>query len=222
MEEELIKTIQEVSKFGTKALETGEKLGGFLSRVFGKLPEDLVGLAGKDYISHARIRNLLKLEQRTDAIRKERGFKKDSSPLSPNIAIPLLEAAQDESREELQELWARMLANALDPNRSNAVRQNIIETVRKFDPIDAKVLETASKIASSDSYQYIKTESVKERLKVPLGEFEVSLKNLEGQDCILLFYGGGGSSSAKAKGAEPTATFKITHLGHEILRACNL
>lgn len=32
MEEEAAKAAQEVSKFGTKALESGEKLGGFLAR----------------------------------------------------------------------------------------------------------------------------------------------------------------------------------------------
>jgi Abortive infection alpha len=47
---------------------------------------------------------------------------------------------QDESREELAELWARLLANAMDPNLNN-VRHSFIEAVKKMDPMDAVVLQ---------------------------------------------------------------------------------
>lgn len=219
-EEDVAKTIQEVSKFGTKALETGKTLGSFLSRIFGTLPEDLVGVVGGDYLHHIRIRNVEKLQQNTDKFLKERNIG-NTTPLSPNIALPLLKAAQDESREALQELWARMLANAMDPNWSSVVRQSIIDAVRKFDPLDAKVLEIASGFASSDSFVYIKAVDVKEKLNVSLREFEVSLKNLQDQDCIRLFYGGSGGND-KENETNPTASFKFTHFGHETLRACIL
>lgn len=47
--------------------------------------------------------------------------------------------AQEESREELAELWARLLANAMDPNM-NSVRQSFIDAVKRMDPLDAVVL----------------------------------------------------------------------------------
>jgi hypothetical protein len=55
------------------------------------------------------------------------------------MAKALIAAAQEESREELMELFARLLANAMDPNL-NSVRQSFIEAVKKMDPLDAVVL----------------------------------------------------------------------------------
>jgi hypothetical protein len=211
-EKEIIKTIQEVSKLGTKALETGEKLGDFLSRVFGTLPEDIAGIAGKDYIKHVRIRNISKLQQRTDAILEERGFNKDYAPLSMNIALPLLEAAQNESREELQELWAKMLANAMDPNRSSVVRQSIIEVVQNFEPLDAKLLETASE--SLDKSGNVHVLDLPEELGVNLNEFELSINKLVNLKCVIY------SDNNRKIGVGKTADIVFTHLGYEILRAC--
>ena len=46
-----------------------------------------------------------------------------------------------ESRDELLEWWARLLANAQDPERADGVRVSIVKAVKDFDPIDAVVLE---------------------------------------------------------------------------------
>ena len=215
MDDELIKAVPEALKAGNKVLDIGEKLGGFLSRMLGDIPENMVGLLGGDYLRHLRIRNVEKLSERTSKILKDRGREEGTIPVSPNIALPLLDAAKDESREELQELWARMLANAMDPNRSSAVRQNIIETVRAFEPLDAKVLETVNTFNNPN--KNVQAMQVKEMIKAPAIEFEVSLKNLEEHDCVVgTPYGG-----SKGKGFVETEAITITHFGYEILRACN-
>jgi hypothetical protein len=59
--------------------------------------------------------------------------------LSPNVAMALIAGAQEESREELMELWARLFANAMDPSL-NSVRQSFIEAVKRIDRCDAVVL----------------------------------------------------------------------------------
>ena len=137
MNDEKAKAVQEASKFGVEAADITKQLGGYLARVFGTMPEDIVGLVVGDWLRHLRIRNLARINQRTEEILKEREILDKTEPVSPSIALPLLQAAQDETREELRELWARMLANAMDPSRSSAVRQSIINTVKAFDPLDA-------------------------------------------------------------------------------------
>ena len=75
MENDKVKALTEVAKFGTKALEVTEKGGQFLSRVLGPVPADLVGVLGGDWVRHARIRNLDRLAGRTEEILRERKVK---------------------------------------------------------------------------------------------------------------------------------------------------
>jgi Abortive infection alpha len=55
------------------------------------------------------------------------------------IALPSLQGAAEEDREELVDLWARLLANAMDPNL-NSVRPEFINAVKKMDRFDPIVL----------------------------------------------------------------------------------
>jgi len=63
---------------------------------------------------------------------------------SPSILTPLLEAACQESREELQELWACLLANAV--TKGNKVRIDFAEVLKQLDPQDALALSVVKDI----------------------------------------------------------------------------
>jgi hypothetical protein len=93
-----------------------------------------------DWLAHKRIRAWARLCERTEQILRDRGVK-NREDASPSVAIPLITAAIDEDREVLKELWAKLLANALDPNRSHLVRPSMIGLLRQLDPLDALVLE---------------------------------------------------------------------------------
>lgn len=110
----------------------------YLASVFGNGQADLVEVLGDDWLSEARKRNRDALRQRTAEILRERDVAKVTE-LSPNLAMQILTLAQDESRPELIELWARLLANAMDPSRSN-VRQSFIATIKRMDPHDAMII----------------------------------------------------------------------------------
>ena len=58
----------------------------------------------------------------------------------PSLAIPIMIAAADESRDELLDLWAALLAAAADSGKSNAFRLKFIEVVKRMDPLDPLVL----------------------------------------------------------------------------------
>src|SRR5258708_35861134 len=98
-EEEAAKATGKVAEFGTRALTTVEKAGGYLATVFGALPENLIGLVGGDWVHHMRVRNWARLGQKTEAILKQRGVTGNVDDLSPSIALPLLSAAVDETRD---------------------------------------------------------------------------------------------------------------------------
>jgi hypothetical protein len=108
-------------------------------QVFGDLLADLIGLAGGDWISEYRRIRQNKLARDADEIMKERGVKIDPEKIQLPQVAALIKNASDESHPEIQDLWARLLAAALDPGRASKMRQEFVETVRAFDPVDALV-----------------------------------------------------------------------------------
>jgi len=120
--------IQELAETTGTAMELVEKAGAYIGWVLGTAPADLAGVLGGDWLAQVRIRSLARYKERTEEILKARGVT-DATPVSPSLTVPLLRAAADETRGELQELWARLLAAAMDAKRSNSVRRSFINTV---------------------------------------------------------------------------------------------
>lgn len=197
--DEQAKAIAEAFKFGSQSLETARKFGGFLAKALGTVPEDLVGLLGGDWIRYRRAEQMVRLTQRAQALLADRSV--DPEPVSLALAIPLLEAAADESRPELAELWARLLAAAMDPDRSKRVRQTFVETIKAFDPVDALVLRHIVDRAHVDN---VPTHSqIAHELKISTEEADVSLGRLLDLRCI--------------RDRDHAYTDRALHVGHPIL-----
>ena len=94
-------------------------------------------------------------------------------PASLSLVLPIAVSAADESRDELQDLWARLLAAAADPARVNFFRLAFIEAVKKMDPLDAAVLNGArSKAGRLDGNA---RNIVAAELKVPRDGIDISI-----------------------------------------------
>ena len=167
----LSKVEAELLKEGIKTLD---KASVWFGRVFGSVFEDLVGLVVGDRLRIRRMENIIELMKEVDERLSGRSFEKlEPAPLA--LAIPILEAAADESRKELRDLWARLLAAASDPARVNQVRQMFIETVKKLDPLDAVVFQILQQYPKGDpNLQTLLSPFV----KATPNEVELSLENL--------------------------------------------
>ena len=122
-----------------------------------------------------RIRNLSKLEERTERILRERNV--EAEPISPALALPLFAAARDETREELQELWARLLAAAMDPSRRSLARREFIEIIKQIEPLDARVLEELRDITGAIPNR---RDHIAATFQLPIDDVEVSFEALAG------------------------------------------
>ena len=178
------KAVQATAKAADKALTVVHDTGGYLREVVGDLPKNAVGLLGADWLGQKRMRNLDAMMRRTDAILRERDAKAVDQ-LSPNIATELLTGAQDESRDELIELWARLLANALDP-KLNSVRHSFVAAVKAMDPLDAVVLRfvhegrfTRVDRGGGSSDRTASTEKIAAAVGRRMDEVAVSMTHLE-------------------------------------------
>jgi hypothetical protein len=170
----------------------------------GKPVASAYGLLIGDHIEAWRERNLDALARRTKEILKARDLA-EIAPLAEDIAIPLLEAAQGDPRPEMQELWATLLANAMDPNRRNEVRREFITALKMFHPTDAVVLK-----AMNDKWQngFVAAHTIQE-LALPdfrTDTIAVSLRNLQNNGCV--HYSNG--------------NYQISPFGAELIRACSI
>jgi hypothetical protein len=198
---ELILISDEQAKLGTKALELLQDFGGFLREILGTVPEDVVGLLGGDWLKFRRAKNLADMLA-TAREKIEKSGVKETQEVPLTLALPMLRAAADESRAELQDLWARLLATAMDPARANTVRQSFINAVKEFDPLDARLFKRLNTMGSAQVANW--HQILGAELHATPDEIEISADNLERIGCI-----------TKHPGRQPP----ITSFGRELMRA---
>ena len=144
------KAAQEAAKTGRALVEAGSDLARFVGKALGTVPEDTVGLLGGDYLHELRIRNLDKIARKTEEILRDRGVE-DPAPIGPKALLPALEAASEETDETLQDMWANLLANAMDPNKDTSLQHLFIDTLRQMEPIDVLIFKTMAEKAPNEA-----------------------------------------------------------------------
>jgi hypothetical protein len=179
--QERAKPVQDLSAFGMTIVEAGHKLASYVGRVLGTVPEDAAGLVIGDPLRFVRTVIASQYDNRLTKLLLERGVE-DPQPVAPALAIPLLRAAYDESRPDLQDLWARLLAAAMDPARAGSVRQSFIAAVSQLDPLDARVLVWMSSYSGPDIIN-LADRACKELGASP-DEIQISFDNLARLGCI--------------------------------------
>jgi hypothetical protein len=135
---------------------------------------DVAGLAGGDWLRNKRERNRKKLQEETAEELKRKNVKAPTEP-SPSIALPLLAAAQDESREEMVKLWAKLLAAAMNPAKVGHFRRSYIELLQRLEPIDALILKSHLKVNKQGTTA---AKALASELKLDLNEVLVSFQSL--------------------------------------------
>lgn len=187
---------------------SGELAAG-IRQALGNIPQDLLGIAVGDWLEEKRKINRERLEENTKKILKERGIQSDQQVASPKLFIAICEAAMDEDRDALQNLWARLLAAAVDKSRADLVRTNYIDIVKQLDPIDALVLSELSG-SQPNTNRNLRNEIAGE-LGLPPDQIEVSLLNLHRLGLVAPVF------DLKIESGQ----VYLATLGRELLRALN-
>jgi hypothetical protein len=136
-----------------------------------------VGYLGGDWLHIRRAENIAKMMQRARE-RLEAWAVKDAEPASLTIALPILRGAADESREQIQDLWARLLAAAMDPSKTKHVRQRFAAVIQQMDPPDALLLASPSLRDRAGGIQQPDRNVVAQELHISRAQLDVTLANL--------------------------------------------
>ena len=178
----LIPISDEQAKLGQELIKAIRDGSGYFTDILGDIPKDLLGYLVGDRVKAKRLERIAILWQRTREHLQDRGIA-DPEPPSLKYAIPILQAAADEDNEELQDLWSRLLAAAMDPKRRNAMRQSFIQAVKQMDPLDALVFK-AIWTNGNQTWNTNGRDVIASKLKCSTDEVLVSFEHLAELDCI--------------------------------------
>jgi abortive infection alpha-like protein len=181
-DKDLIPLSEEQAKLWREIIAASRDIGGYLTSILDDLPKDLVGLLVGDRVKVLRAQRLASLWAKAKRRLQDRGIEQPEPP-SLKLALPILAAAADENREELQDLWERLLAAAMDPKRQGFVRQSLISTVKQMDPFDVLVLRTVYDNPSG-SWTPSGRDFMVSRFQSSQEEVLVSFDNLAKLNCI--------------------------------------
>jgi hypothetical protein len=168
------------------------------------IAENALGLLGGDWLSAKRQRSRERLKQETEKILKDRGARMDADP-SPSIAVPLISAAQDEDREVLTGMWAKLTATALDPATTKFYRREFVDVAKQLEPVDVLVLPY---LLDNAEMRPSRREVIASRLGETNDRVQLAFQNLDRLGLIL----------EGKNPAFPSHPYVSTH-GREFLRA---
>ena len=206
------KAVEETAKAGRALVEAGSSdLARFLGKALDTAAEDTVGLLGGDYLHELRLRNLDKISRKTEEILRERGVE-DTEPIGPKALLPALGAASEEIDETLQDMWATLLANAMDPDRDVSLQRVFIDSLKQFEPIDARILSAYLEVGGNKEQT---PHNLAPGIGLRVTEVIVSAERLVSLGCLNNM-----SRDSFSVGA-PETPYMVGALGWELSRACS-
>ncbi|MDE2463672.1 MAG: DUF4393 domain-containing protein [Alphaproteobacteria bacterium] len=125
-----------------------------------------------------------KIQDKIKGIQEER-----LSEPSPSVAEPLIEAAMQESRPELQEFWAGLLATAMLDGGKNT-RYEFGEILAKMSPSDAITLTILASLPTTTWNSSMRTANIehvswhKQQAGISDDSWEASLNRLRELGCV--------------------------------------
>ncbi len=131
---------QEIAKGTGKAIDAGEKFGGFISRYVAGPLEQGMGIF-EDKLKYMRWERQVRLMQRADQLLRDSGLSSPTRAIPLKLAVPLLEAASLEDDDYLQDLWARLLVNAANGASGVTLQRAYIAILEQLTPLEATILQ---------------------------------------------------------------------------------
>ncbi|MBL4776006.1 MAG: DUF4393 domain-containing protein [Mariprofundus sp.] len=212
MNKEDAKAIQEVSKTTSRALDSVDGLGRFVEDAFGYPIREAGGFLG-DWIKFKR-GNWKTTVEISRGILDVRGVKK-IDPIQAKYGVDIMQKASLEDDRVLQEMWAGLIANSLDPEVNVSPRKVLISLLGELESIDAYFLKEASKLNVID----FRLSEVLCLIERPLSDLLLTIDNLCRLELLRnnAMYGFGG-----ADGVTEDSPFSLTALSATLLTSVQL
>ncbi len=128
------KSLETVAKAADTSIDVVKKVGQLVDQAFGNLISNSIGLVG-DKLAYYRLERVALLKDKVDKKLKESGV--DVTRIVPiNFGLPLLEKATIEQESDLQDKWASLLANAMNPQCAGAIRKAYVDILGSLESLE--------------------------------------------------------------------------------------
>ena len=153
------------------------ELSTFAISVFGDLVRDAVGLLG-DRVRYQRYDCLVSVHQKHQKKWRDKGLDV-SVPMPAGVTIKLLEEASLAEDDSLQELWANLLVNGMDPDFNEPIERSYVSILSELTPFDAVVFDHIAKLPRESADTRFQVQDMQDIPFNPLSsETEVSICNI--------------------------------------------
>lgn len=140
MTEEEAKAAQEIAKAASQGINALEKTGGYLSKYIDGTLEQAVGIV-EDRLKYYRWERKIRLFDRANEFLKNRGITSPTAPVPLKIALPILEAGSMEDDDDIQDIYAQILANAADIKFELKIKRTYIDVLQNLSGIEINILK---------------------------------------------------------------------------------
>lgn len=216
---------EETARTAGKAVDATREAGGFIARYISGPLEQGIGIF-EDRLKYVRWKRQVRLMERADEFLRRRGLSNPSRPVPLKLAIPLLQEGALEDDDELQDQWARLLANAADAESGVEVHRSYIEILSQITPLEARILATIYDIPFNEAqHRGIATEGLPDSARLIPEEKKEPREVRDPSDEVMLALG----NLARLGCVRPMGTFgggelfrhvNPTVLGREFVAAC--
>ncbi len=175
------KQAKDLAEAANISVDAVAKLGTFVDNTFGNAIKNGLGLIG-DKLAYYRLERAIDLQHKVEEKLKAKGVNaKKYVPVS--FGLPIFEKATVEEDNNIQQLWANLLANSMDPNYSSKITRNFVSILADVEAIDARILNmVVREFEAMQPDQRAKSLFVLTKLQanlgIPLEECENSVRNL--------------------------------------------
>lgn len=217
-------------------------LAGLLGGMIGNVLAPICTQSGELLMSAARHKydlwknkNVKNTLNETANILNSKGIDKEADLRQPTgkFASRFIEGAAVEDQEELQRLWATLLANALDPKfKMDSLHPSFIDIIKCLTPIEVKILQyiydffAYKKLwcrPAVETYPIFMKEHATATLHIDSHEYEIAYRNLVRVGLITSELPQ--TSSVRTNGQSVafslgTSRFMLTPFGYAFISAC--
>jgi len=130
---------KEEAKIAQQGLVTLEKAGSYLCQFIDGPLGQVSGII-EDRLRYSRLERKVRLFDKATEFLKRRGLNGPTAAIPLKIALPLLEAGSIEDDNDIQDIYAQILANAADETFELKIKRTYIDVLQNLSGLEIDIL----------------------------------------------------------------------------------